>query len=154
MKLGSLLAIITCSGCEGQIDWVWHEQWIFENKSSYSIEVQGFKDDSWKYVNFTLEPHEAKKFEFHGEGSKGSKELEEPSYGIPEGIYFPFDDHNNTGTNIIINQSDTIPLMPGISVMNKKEYKVENVARREYHYTYTFTDKNIEELLKSKQEQE
>ena len=53
---------------------------------------------------------------------------------------------------LIINKRDSITLYTHSgSLMDKKNYAAERLGKRVFRFTYTFTNENIEELLKENQ---
>ncbi len=149
LKLGSLLAILLCISCEGQTEWIHRTYWNYNNQSQDTLKIIGAIESSYSTSNnlsFTLYP---------GEGKGILCEVDGGEEEHPEGLFFPFDSTSWRGTQtkmLIINKRDSITLYTHSgSLMDKKNYAAERLGKRVFRFTYTFTNENIEELLKEKQ---
>ena len=146
LKLGSLFGFLLLAGCYGeQIEWVHRSYWYYNNQSQDTLTIVGAIESQYsssKNLIFTLLPGETKGILCETDGGEESD---------PEGLFFPLDSTEWQGRQtkmLIVNQKDSITLYTHSGrVMDKKNYVSEQLDKRIFRFTYTFTGENIKELL-------
>ena len=133
LKLGSILLVIMCTACHGITEYIVKGDWIYVNETPYQIEVQG------KFENIVMSAYGRDSIQI--QAGEGPKNVE------PQNYVSPFEGNCNITVN------DTLQVATHI-LSDVDNYQAVKIKNNHFRFTYTFTNEIIEELLKSKQEQE
>lgn len=140
LNLGNMVILLLCCllfGCKtSRTEWVHKGEWVYNNKSSHKVEIYGvivsFSVIESKTI--TLQPNDSYCVDFQ---SFGDKKI------LPDAIGFPLEDSKDIECCIAIDGGKKIPLKPHTGIRDRNSYKVEEIGKRHYKFTFDITDELI-----------
>ncbi len=146
-RFGSfVLTLLLFSGCEGMTnsEYITHGEWVYVNESTHVLKLEGAYNHTTEWVgtiSFRLQPGESYSIDMKGESCTRDCSSQE--------IYCPFirDVGGPLESRIAVDDGEFVGIELGEGVRDRENYRVEKLGRRNFRFTYVFTDDYVRTLV-------